>query len=182
MTKEENIDSVENSENEQQETELKKDDLGKKLAECEQKRDEYLAGWQRAKANYLNNKKDEAERAGNLIFFAQSEIILEIISVLDNFEKAEKETKKVLENHSCEELENFYNGFLQIKKQMTEILKNYQIEKIETKEKVFNPNFAEAVEQVEIEGKEPGIIVEEVEKGYKFKDKIIRPAKVKVAK
>ena len=81
--------------------------LEKKLAECEEKRDEYLAGWQRARADYLNSKKDEAERAGNLIFFAQSEIILEIISVLDNFEKAEQEIQKFVDNDSCEGFENF---------------------------------------------------------------------------
>lgn len=171
-----------NNMKDEKEIKLEKEDLRKELKECEEKRDEYLTGWQRARADYLNSKKDEAERTGNLIFFAQSEIILEIISILDNFEKAEQEVQKFLDNDSCEGFENFYNGFLQIKKQMTEILKNYEIEEIKTIGEMFNPNFAEAVEQVEVEEEDAGIIVEVVEKGYKFKDKIIRPAKVKVAK
>ncbi|MEA3295569.1 MAG: nucleotide exchange factor GrpE [Patescibacteria group bacterium] len=157
-------------------------DLEKKFIECEKKRDEYLTGWQRARADYLNNKKNEAERAGNLIFFAQSEIILEIISVLDNFEKAEQEIQKFLDDDSCVGFENFYNGFTQIKKQMREILKNYEIEEIKTIGEKFSPDFAEAIEEIKEEDKDAGIIVEEIEKGYKFKDKIIRPAKVKVAK
>ena len=153
--------------------EEKKEDLGEKLAESEKKKDEYLAGWQRARADFLNYKKEEAKRLGSLAFFAQAEVILNILPILDNFEKAFQENQKDSET---------IQGFLQIKKQVEEVLKNFGVEEIKTIGEKFDPNFAEAKEEIEVKDKEQGIIVEEIQKGYTLQGKIIRPAKVRVAK
>ena len=59
-----------------------------KLAETKKQRDEYLAGWQRAKADFLNYKKDEARRFEELIRFANEDILEEFIGVLDRFDLA----------------------------------------------------------------------------------------------
>ncbi len=151
----------------------KKENLGEKLAECEKKKEEFLAGWQRARADFLNYKKEEAKRLGSLAFFAQVEVILNILPILDNFEKAVQEKQKDSET---------IQGFLQIKKQIEQILKNFGVEEIKTIGEKFDPNFSEAKEEVDVKDKEQGIVIEEIQKGYTLQGKVIRPAKVKVAK
>ena len=154
----------------------------KKTEECEKQKAEYLAGWQRARADFLNYKKEEIQRIGELVGFAQSEMFLKLLPILDDFEKAEKESTKVLEKHKCEQLDQSLKGFLQIKKQLENFLKNYGIEEIKTIGERFNPNFAEVVEEVEAKDRESGIIAEEIQKGYTLQGKVVRPAKVKVVK
>ncbi|MFH1841168.1 MAG: nucleotide exchange factor GrpE [Candidatus Nealsonbacteria bacterium] len=145
-----------------------------KLEECQKKRDEYLAGWQRARADFLNYKKEEMERMGKILKYANEDLILKILPILDNLEKAEKETPDDLKENQ------YVSGVFQIKKQIEEFLKNQGIEEIKSLGESFDLNFHEVVE--EVEGEKTGIIVEEVKKGYKLQDKVIRPAKVKVSK
>ncbi len=150
------------------------EDLKNKLEECQKKRDEYLAGWQRARADFLNYKKEEMERIGEIVKFANIELILKILPVLDNFYEAEKKLKSA-------ETEDV-KGLLQIRTQLEDFLKSQGVEEIKLLGKKFDPNFHEAVEQVEAKDKESGTIIEEIQKGYTLQGKVIRPAKVKVAK
>ncbi len=147
--------------------------MEKKLKECQKQRDEYLAGWQRSRADFLNYKKEEAKRVTEILKYATEDLLLKVLPILDNFEKAEKEIK---EHEKTEYLE----GLLQIKSQLKDFLKNQGIEEIKTVGEKLDPNFHEVAESVE--GKESGIIIEEVQKGYKLNGKVVRPAKVKVNK
>ncbi|HDL75114.1 MAG TPA: nucleotide exchange factor GrpE [bacterium] len=149
--------------------------LKKELEECKKQKDEYLAGWQRSKADFLNYKKEEMERISELLKYANEELILKILPILDNFNLATKE-KNVLKN------DQIIQGFLQIKIQLENLLKSYGIEEIRTIREKFDPSIHEIVEQVEKRGRESGIITEEIQKGYKLNNKVIRPAKVKVIK
>jgi len=156
-------------------------DLKKKFEDCQKKRDEYLAGWQRARADFLNYKKEEMERIGKLLKYANENLILKILPILDNFEKAEKEIPEDKKNNQ------FLEGLLQIKTQFKDFLKNQGIEEIKVVGKEFDPNFMEAVEVMEPASAEAsagksGAILEEIQKGYKLHGKVIRPAKVKVSK
>jgi len=155
----------------------KLEELKKKLEECQKKQAEYLAYAQRTKADFLNYKKEETERIIEFLKYGNLDLILKILPVLDNFEKAEKEVP-------IEEKDNkFLHGFLQIKIQLQDFLKNHGgIEEIKTINKKFDPNFQEAIEVIEKKGVESGTILEEIQKGYLFQGKVIRPAKVKVAK
>ena len=155
----------------------KLEELKKKLEECQKKQAEYLAYAQRTKADFLNYKKEETERIIEFLKYGNLDLILKILPVLDNFEKAEKEVP-------IEEKDNkFLHGFLQIKIQLQDFLKNHgRIEEIKTINKKFDPNFQEAIEVIEKKGVESGTILEEIQKGYLFQGKVIRPAKVKVAK
>ncbi|MCK4781512.1 nucleotide exchange factor GrpE [Candidatus Parcubacteria bacterium] len=154
----------------------KQTDFKQKLEGCEKLRDEYLAGWQRAQADFSNYKKEEAERAKEILDYVQREFILKILPILDNFYLAESKVSEDLKNNAD------VDGLLKIKNQFQEFLKTQGIEEIETSEKEFDPNFHEAVEQAEAKDKDSDIIIEEIEKGYILKGKVIRPAKVKVAK
>jgi molecular chaperone GrpE len=97
-----------------------------------------------------------------------------VLPILDSLARAEKEIpESQKEDKVCK-------GFLQIAAQWREFLRNEEIEEIETVGKPFNPELHEAVE--EVGGEKPGIIAEEVEKGYMMQGKLLRPAKVKVTK
>jgi molecular chaperone GrpE len=157
---------------------LKKEieDLKKKLKECEKLKNEYLTGWQRARADLINYKKEEMERVGELIKFSANGLILKILPILDNFEIAEKKLPENLKRD-----ENI-KGVLQIKNQILNFLKEQGVEEIKSVGERFDPNFHEVVGEVEAKDKEPGTIVEEIQKGYKINGRLLRPAKVKVAK
>lgn len=150
--------------------------LKKKLRECERLKDEYLAGWKRARADFLNYKKGELERIGEIIKYANSGLILKILPILDNLELAEKGIPVDLKNN-----ENI-KGLLQIKTQLQDFLKNQGIEEIESMGQKFDPNVHEIVEEVEAKNQKSGIIISEVQRGYKLHGKLIRVAKVKVTK
>lgn len=152
-------------------------ELKESLEKCEKQKSEYLAGWQRAKADFLNYKKDERKRFEDFLGYAKEEFILKILPILDNFELASKQKLDASSD---------IQGFLNIKKQLENFLKNQGVEKIKSLGEKFNPHFHEAVEQVSQKESEqitePEIVVEEMQKGYTINGRLLRPAKVKVSK
>jgi len=156
--------------------ELNIEELKKKLEECEKLKSEYLAGWQRARADLLNYKKDEIERIDELIKYADVGIILKILPILDNFEIVEKNLPENLKN------DKNIKGILQIKTQLQDFFKNQGLEEIKTVGERFDPNLHEIVEEVEKKDCQPGTVIEEIQKGYKINGRLLRPAKVRVAK
>jgi len=152
------------------------EDSKKLLEDCQKQRDEYLAGWQRARADFLNYKKEEIERIQTLIEYANEDVVLRILPFLDNMELAEKHLPKDLKDNE------YIKGVLQIKAQFAGFLKEQGVEPIETLDKKFDPALHEVMEEVEVKGKEPGTITEEVQKGYMIGQKLLRPTKVKIAK
>ena len=152
------------------------EDLQKELQECLKQKDEYLAGWQRARADFLNYKKEEAEHVSDLLNYSSENFILELLPILDSFSMAEK----ILSDEAKKD--SNIQGMLQIKNQLLDFLKKQDMEEIKSLGEKFNPNFHEAVEEVETESEEPGIVIEELQKGYTLQGRVIRPARVKVAK
>ncbi len=165
------------------------EDLKKELGEYQKLKDEYLAGWQRSRADFLNYKKEEMERIAGFLKYAEEEFVLKILPILDNFEIAEKKILEVLKNDENPEGKPSASygasvrGILQIKTQILDFLKVWGVEEIKTTvgEK-FDPNFHEATEQVEVKEKESGVIVEEIQKGYKINGRLLRPVRVRVVK
>jgi len=98
-----------------------------------------------------------------------------ILPALDTFERA------IAVQADSEEIKNFLVGFEMIHKQFIESLAGEGVEVIESEGQPFDPNFHQAVMQEEVEGKEAGIVLDEMQKGYKLKDRVIRPAMVKVS-
>jgi molecular chaperone GrpE len=156
----------------------KKENSNNELEECLCKKEEYLDGWKRERAGFLNYKKDELERLGGLIKYANEALILKFLPILDNFHIAEKEIQGELRKDKC------VDGLLNIKIQIQDLLKGLGVEEIKCIGEKFDPNFMEAIDEVEVKDKniEPGKVMEEIKKGYTLQGKIIRPAKVKVAK
>lgn len=143
------------------------------LEECRKQRDEYLAGWQRAKADFLNYKKEEIMRLQEMARYANGEFAQEFLDVLDNFDLAIGAMGKAGEVD---------RGIYMIRAQIEDILKRYGVRKATIAPgDTFDPAVAEAL--IEVESEIPaGKIVEEVKAGYFLHDKLLRPARVKVSK
>jgi molecular chaperone GrpE len=155
------------------------EELKKELEDCAKKSQEYLSGWQRSRADFLNYKKEEMERIAALMAYAGEELILKILPVLDNFEIA---LNKLPENLKSD---NNVKGVLQINNQIADFLKSQGVEEIKSVGQNFDPNFHEVVGPAPAEasaGKQSGIIIDEVQKGYKINGRLLRPAKVRVVK
>lgn len=163
----------------------------KNKSECEKQRDEYLAGWQRAKADLLNYKKEEAERLQEFAKYHNADFVLELVGILDNFDlalmamerrKASPLTGEGEAGVPTPQVVGMEKGIYMIRAQMEDILKRHGLTRIEVKQgDRFNPSVMEAIAETESELPE-GSVVEEIETGYRLYDKVLRPARVKVSK
>jgi molecular chaperone GrpE len=145
--------------------------LNEQIAKLEKERDEYLNGWKRAKADYLNMQKDEMKRAQEIIKFASAELIKELLPVLDSLELSLIATK---DQEARKGLEVIYS-------QLENILNKQGLQKIKALGEKFDPAIHEAMLQEESD-KKSGTILEEMVSGWTLNGKVIRPAKVKIAK
>lgn len=135
---------------------------------------ELTASLQRAQADFANLKRQTEIDQLKISRIIKSDLILEILPVLDNFQLAAKHVPAELENN------NWAQGVKQIEKQFESILTSTGIEKILTVGEQFDHNLHEAVESVS-SYKSENEIIEEIQAGYRLGDTVIRPAKVKVS-
>jgi len=143
------------------------------LEKVKKERDEYLDGWKRAKADFINYKKEELSRLEKMAKYSNEDLIKEIITVLDNFD---------LGLAALEKLGPIEKGIYMIRTQIEDILKRRGLKKINVRVgDLFDPNLSEAIVEVESE-KPPETIIEIIEPGYRLSEKIIRPTRVKVSK
>lgn len=146
------------------------------LKQCEKLRDEYLAGWQRTKADFENYKKEEANRFERALLLGREDWLAKVLTVFDSLEAAKE--------HLPEELKDseWAQGVLLIESQFENILKEDGIEVINPLGEKFNPQCHEAIGQAEEKGIEPGKVLAVLKKGYRLNGRVLRPAKVKVNK
>ncbi len=157
----------------QEETQQPNTDMQAKLEATEKQRDEYLAGWQRAKADYLNYKKEEQARLEKIAKYTAEDLMREMVTILDNFD---------LGLRALEKAGPVEKGVYMIRAQIEDILKKRGLEKMKLSPgDPFDPMSAEAIAEGESEHP-AGTIAEEIEPGYKLYDKVLRPARVKLSK
>jgi molecular chaperone GrpE len=137
--------------------------------------DEYKNKYLRVLADFDNFKKRSVVERDQFAKFANEEIIAELLPVLDGFSRAIEAANKA---GSGEEM---LKGIELIKKQFEDTLKKHEVEEIEAVGKPYDANVHEAIVQKEDHGPE-GIVLEELQKGYKLNDKVIRPSIVIVSK
>ena len=154
------------------------EELKQKLSEAEKLKDEYLAGWQRQKADFLNYQKDIAKRTEDFVKFANEDLIGDLLIVLDSFDIS---VNSLRIEGLTETEKRIVQGLELIRGQLEDVLRKNGLEPIETLHRQFDPAWHEVIGEVEADGKE-GEIVEELARGYKLNGKLIRPTKVKVAK
>ena len=146
------------------------------LEDKAKKSDEYYDRLLRLQADFDNYKKRLEKEKLEFIRFANEGIIAEILKILDDFERA-VEAGKI--KHDFDIL---YKGIEMIHSDLRDFLKQQGVEQIEAKGRPFNPHEHEAMMQEETEKEPEDHVVEELQKGYTFNGRVIRPSKVKVAK
>ena len=138
---------------------------------CEKEKKEYLEGWQRSRADFINYKKEEGRRMEDMARFVITGAVSDILPVLDSFDLAFQNLDKSQEQ-----------GVLMIKIQLLDILRRRGLEIIQLKPgEDFNPEKHESIGEVESDHR-AGTVVEEVQKGYLLRDKVLRPVRVRLAK
>ena len=142
------------------------------LTRCTEERKQYLEGWQRAKADFINYKNDEGRRMEDMARFIAASLIQEVLPVLDSFDLA-------LGHGLPAEIER---GILLIRSQFEDILKKRGLEHIHVVTgDEFNPEKHESIGEVASD-KSEGSVAEVVQQGYIFRGKVLRPARVRIAK
>jgi molecular chaperone GrpE len=149
------------------------EELQKQLAEEKKKAEDYLAGWQRAQADFINYKRRAEQEKEDNIKYANNNLIIKLLPVLDDFELA-------FAAIPAEETEAAWvKGIKVVERKMRNVLESIGISEIKATGEQFDPNVHEAVMQSE--GPE-GLILQEFQKGYKIGDRVIRASKVSVGR
>lgn len=162
-------------EKEKNKDELKKDKKVKKNKELElltEKNKLLEEEVLRAKADLINYRKRKDEEVSNLLKYANADIVISLLPVIDNFERA------LAKDIKDEETKNYLEGFKLIYQSIKEILESNEVKEIEALDKEFDPTYHQSVSTKKDDSKEQGIVLEVFQKGYMYKDKVIRPAMV----
>lgn len=129
----------------------------------------------RLAADFDNYRKRQTQERENLLKYGAEETLKKLIEVLDNFDRGQKAMENV---EDCQQVKDSFNL---VCNQMKDTLKKIGLEIIETEGKEFDPNFHEAVMQTPTSEHEEGTIINELQRGYKIGDKVLRAALVNVA-
>jgi molecular chaperone GrpE len=129
----------------------------------------------RAQADFDNFRRRTRQDKEDLAKYASSKVITGILPVMDNFERAIAVSKE------AQDFDSLFKGVEMIFRQMEQVMEQEGVSAMNTVGQPFNPEFHQAIMQVDSDEHEEGIIVEEVMKGYVLKDKVLRPAMVKVS-
>jgi molecular chaperone GrpE len=147
-------------------------ELKKKAVE----RDTYLDQLLRTKAEFMNYQKRMVKESESTSQFAVQSLILDFLPELDNFDRALKLAD------SSKDIDKFVEGIKLIEEQLFKVLGKYGVEPIETVGKPFDPNLHEAVMEEENNEMPHHTIIDEFQRGFLLKERVIRPSKVKVSK
>ena len=140
----------------------------KAAAEAESER------YMRLMAEFQNYKKRAAKEKTDTLQYANEKIVADLLPVIDNFERAlATET---------DDLEGYAKGMQLIFEQLKKALENAGLEEIKAQDEAFDPNVHNAVMTESLEDKEDGTVTKVLQKGYKLRDKVVRPSMVAVNK
>ena len=146
-----------------------------KVKELEDKITRAFAEMENQRRRYEKEKEDAFEYGG--FAFAR-----ETLNLLDNLDRSKISLENDEQLKNSDSLKKIFEHLDIIKKNMISIFKKNNIEQIETVGKKLDPNFHQAMMEVEDDTKEPGTIVQEIQIGYMMKDRLLRPALVSVSK
>lgn len=133
---------------------------------------------QYAQAELVNYRKRKDDEVASYKKYCNQDLITELIPIVDNFERA----ISLDDNNLTDELSKFLHGFKMMYASLTEVLKKFGVEEISRAGEVFDSNLEEALMTDNIDSVDDDIVTEVLLKGYKLKDRVIRPASVKINK
>lgn len=153
--------------------EFEETDLDRQLAEAQEESKTNLAGWQRSQADFENYKKREEAKQAEILDFAKEVTIVKLLPTLDTLQQGLRHAPPGVD-------ENWLKGIEGTLVKLDKVLSEMGVQKIEAVGKQFDPNFHEAVR--EVEGDADGLIVEELQTGFQLNGKVIRPSQVVISK
>ncbi|MFA6274010.1 MAG: nucleotide exchange factor GrpE [Candidatus Paceibacterota bacterium] len=143
---------------------------------CKREKEEYLTGWQKERADFVNYKKQEEERKSIFSEAVRERIIMRFLNVLDSFNMAfaNKEAWEKVD-------ENWRKGVEYIYSQMNSVFEEFNVKPIGEIGESFDPSIYQSIEMLKTDQKEKDHKVAEIiQKGYALGDRVIRPARVNV--
>lgn len=152
-----------------------REDIKEKLNEVETKLLRSLADAENQRKRFEKEIKDAFDFGG--FNFAK-----EMLSLMDNLQRAKTSIKNDEQLNKNKDFDKFLNNFDIIEKDLATVFEKNNIHSIDCKNKKFDPNFHQAMLEIEDEKYEQGTIIQEIQKGYMFKDRLLRPSMVGVSK
>jgi len=128
----------------------------------------------RTQADFDNFRRRSRQEKEEFAKYASSKLVEQLLPVVDNFERA-------LASAGTGDIHSLLKGVEMIYRQLDQVLEQEGLKRMDSIGQPFNPDVHQAIQQVESAEHEEGTVVEEVQKGYIFKDKVLRPAMVKVS-
>lgn len=150
--------------------------LAQKLEEAQEKAEQYLDGWQRARAEFANYKKRKDREQAELYQTIAGAVLKQYLDVVDDLELALRNRPK-----NGEGME-WAQGVELIYRKMLSILENEGVSPMKSEGVLFDPNLHEAISSEESQDFESGEVIEVVKHGYMIGEKVLRPAVVRVAR
>ena len=173
--KKKNEEFLSKNEDKEPETHLKEETIEEKLKSVEEKLLRRMAEMENQRRRF-EKERQEAFEFGGFNFARES------LSLLDNIDRAITSFKNDENLKNNNDFKKIIDGIEVVKKDLVSIFKKNGIELIECMNKKFDPNFHQAMLEIEDITKEPGVVVQEIQKGYMMKDRLLRPSLVGVAK
>lgn len=164
-----------NEHHEQENVQIKQEELKKQLEVCLAAQHEWKDKFMRATADFENYKRRAVREQTAWIETCQQKIFLDLLPIVDDFDRALQQA-----SGADQSVKSVLDGFLLIRASLIKLLHSFGIEKM-SNYTLFDPVYHEAVAQVAHAEKKSGMIVEVLQQGYVWKDKVLRPAKVTVA-
>jgi molecular chaperone GrpE len=146
-----------------------------KIAELEAKIESESNRYLRLQADFDNSRRRAKLDLEAAQTYRAQNLVLDLLPAIDNFERAMKIEA------TEEQAKSLYTGMEMVYRGLLDALEKEGVEVIKSVGTEFDPHLHQAVMQVEVEDTDPNIVVEEFQKGYKLKDRVIRPAMVKVS-
>jgi molecular chaperone GrpE len=155
--------------------EIKEKTIDEKLKDTEDKLLRSLAEIENQRRRFEREIKDAFE-------FGSFNFAKESLAILDNLQRAKLAIKNDESLKTNKDLDKFLENLSIIEKDLVSIFEKNRIKKIETKNKKFDPNFHQAMTEIEDENAEPGVVLQEIQAGYMLGERLLRPAFVGIAK
>lgn len=176
VTGEEQTNQVERTEAEEKEQLSEIEQLKVKLAEKEKEAEENYERTLRVQADLENYKKRVLRERADLFNYGHQDLIKELLPILDNLERAIENAEK------SQDYPALIEGIELIGKQFVNCLEKFGVKSISSLGEKFDPSLQEAISQVESREHAPNTVIEEVQKGYLLKDRLLRPSLVIVSR
>ena len=150
--------------------------LEEEISSLEKEKEALVEKVKLAQAELVNYRRRKDEEVQGMLKYANQDLITEIIPVVDNFERA----LKTDDANPTPEIVKFLDGFRLMYNNLKDVLTKYGVEEINRAGEVFDPNLEQALLTDSVDDKDDEVVLEVLLKGYKLKDRVIRPASVKI--